>query len=70
MTIANFCDAHYFKIYGVSKKTFKKLYMFYFETFQIILNPSLKAFLVLMKLLSLSQFYAPKYGVSMRGFDF
>jgi len=40
MTIANFCDAHYFKIYGVSKKTFKKLYMFYFETFQIILNPS------------------------------
>jgi len=35
--------------------------MFYFETFQIILNPSsvLKAFVVLMKFLSLSQFYAP-----------
>jgi len=41
--------------------------MFYFEMFRIILNPSsvkklqLKAFLVLMKLLSLSQFYAPKF---------
>jgi len=62
---------------GVSKESISKILLvsstlkkplktihFYFETFRIKNNKMysfLKAFLVLMKLLSLAQFYAPKF---------